>query len=216
MDNERAYKMKKLDLNKAAGEFEIISSETSLFYDDKMGIGGRSMNTLETGRLILRPITVDDFIVVHSWAGNPINTRYMAWGPNTEEQTLEFLSSVKNSKDFAVALKESNQVIGSCGIYPNDNNDTGEMGWILHMDHWKRGYGTEICGELIRYGFEDLKLHRIYAPCAAENYGSYRVMERNGMRREALHVKAFWARTDKEWIDEAVYAILADEYFEKQ
>ena len=41
---------------------------------------------------------------------------------------------------------------------------------------------------------------------------SYRVMERNGMRREALHVKAFWARVDKEWIDKAVYAILADEY----
>jgi len=87
-----------------------------------------------------------------------------AWGPDTEEQTLEFLSSVKNSKDFAVALKESNQVIESCGIYPNGNNDTGEMGWILHMNHWKRGYGTEICGELIRYGFEELKLHRIYAP----------------------------------------------------
>ena len=37
MDNERAYKMKKLDLNKAADEFEIISSETSLFYNVKTG-----------------------------------------------------------------------------------------------------------------------------------------------------------------------------------
>jgi RimJ/RimL family protein N-acetyltransferase len=40
-------------------------------------------------------------------------------------------------------------------------------------------------------------------------------MERNEMRREALHKKAFWVRVDKEWIDEAIYAILAEEYFER-
>ena len=173
--------------------------------------------TLETERLILRPITQNDFEYVHSWAGNPENTRYMAWGPNTEEQTREFISSfVKSGKDFAVVLKESECVVGSCGVYPDNGNDTGELGWILHIDYWKQGYGTELGGELIRYGFEDLKLRRIFAPCAAVNYGSYRVMERNGMRREALHVKAFWARVDKEWIDKAVYAILADEYYAKK
>jgi RimJ/RimL family protein N-acetyltransferase len=162
--------------------------------------------------LVLRPLGLDDFKAVQSWAQNPANTRYMAWGPNTEEQTREFLGSAKPGKDFAVVLKESGEVIGSCGIYPNEANDTGVVGWILHMDHWKQGFGTEFGGELIRYGFKDLALRRIYAPCAAANYGSRRVMERNGMRLEALHIKAFWARVDKEWIDEVVYAILAEEY----
>jgi len=169
--------------------------------------------TLEMERLLLRPLNEDDFDAVHSWAGNPDNTRYMAWGPNTEEQTRECLSSAIPGKDFAVVHKESNKVIGSCGVYPDPANDTGLLGWILHKDYWKRGYGTEFAGELIRYGFEDLKLRRIQAPCAAVNYGSCRIMERNGMRREALRVKAFWARVDKEWIDEAWYAILAEEYF---
>jgi RimJ/RimL family protein N-acetyltransferase/predicted thioesterase len=173
-------------------------------------------HTLETARLILRPLTLDDFGAVHSWAGNPENTRYMAWGPNNEEQTRAFLSSAKDGKDFAVVLKSSNAVIGSCGIVPNSTADRGELGWILHKDYWKNGYGTELGGELIRYGFEDLKLRRIFAPCAAVNYGSYRVMERNGMRREALNRKAFWARVDKEWIDEAVYAILAEDYFKEK
>ena len=36
------------------------------------------------------------------------------------------------------------------------------------------------------------------------------------MRREALHVKAFWARVDKEWIDKAVYAILSEEFYAKR
>ena len=168
---------------------------------------------LETERLILRPLTPNDFEAAHSWAGNPANTRYMAWGPNTEEQTREWLKSAKFGRDFAVVLKETEKVIGSCGIFPDSDNDTGELGWILHIDYWKRGYGTELGGELIRYGFEILKLRRIFAPCAATNYGSYRVMERNGMRREALHIKAFWARVDKEWIDKLVYAILAEEYY---
>lgn len=169
--------------------------------------------TLETERLILRQPAIEDLEAFQAWCGNPENTRYMSFGPNTEEQTLEWLSYAKPGKDFAVLLKETGAVIGSCGIYPNDTNYMGDIGWILHKDYWKRGYGTELGGELIRYGFEDLNLGRIQAPCAAVNYGSYRVMERNGMRREALHRKAFWARVDKEWIDEAVYAILAEEYY---
>ena len=168
---------------------------------------------LNTERLILRPLTTDDFEAVHLWAGNPQNTRYMAWGPNTKEQTREFLTSfVTPGKDFAAVLKKTNRVIGSCGVYPDNSNDTGEIGWILHMDYWKQGYGTELGAELIRYGFETLKLRRLTAPCAVENYGSRRVMERNGMRREATHIKAFWARVDKEWVDKAEYAILAEEY----
>ena len=169
---------------------------------------------LETNRLILRPLAPEDFDAVHSWAGNPENTRYMAWGPNNEEQTKAFLAQAKPDHDFAVVLKASGVVIGSCGIYPNEANYMADVGWILHIDYWKRGYGTELGGELIRYGFEDLKLSRIQAPCAAVNYASWRVMERNGMRREALHRKAFWARVDKEWIDDAVYAILAEDYFQ--
>ena len=168
--------------------------------------------TLTSARLTFRPLTPDDFEVVHSWASNPENTRFMLWGPNTAEQTRDFLINAKPGKDFAVALTNTNTVIGSCGIYPNSANDTGELGWILHKDYWKNGYGTEICGELIRYGFKGLGLRRIFTECAAVNYGSYRVMERNGMRREATYLKAFWARVDKEWIDAAGYAILAEEY----
>jgi RimJ/RimL family protein N-acetyltransferase len=179
---------------------------------------------LTTERLLLRPFASDDFAAVHSWASNPANVRYMAWGPNTEDDTRWFLSQTKPGKDFAVVLSEIDTVISSCGIYPDDANLgtvsdeayrsglSAELGWILHIDHWKKGCGAELCGELIRYGFEDLNLRRIKAPCAAANYGSYRIMERNGMRREALHVKGFWARVDKEWVDEAVYAILKDEY----
>jgi len=167
---------------------------------------------LETKQLVLRPLTLDDFPTVHSWACNPENTRLMKWGPNTEEQTREFLGNAKPGHDFAVVLKSIKTVIGSCGIYPWQVSGTMEIGWILHKDYWKNGYGTELGGELIRYGFEDLKLRRILSECAAVNYGSRRIMERNAMRQEATYVHAFWARVDKEWIDAVGYAILAEEW----
>ncbi|MCL2190092.1 MAG: GNAT family N-acetyltransferase [Defluviitaleaceae bacterium] len=169
---------------------------------------------LTTPRLTLRPLTMEDFAAVHSWASNPENVRYMSFGPNTEEETRAFLERQpkEEGRNFGVVLTETRAVIGSCGIYPNDKNDTAELGWILHMNHWKKGYGAELGAELIRYGFEDLQLRRIFTPCAAVNYGSYRIMERNNMRREALHKKTFWARVDKEWVDEAVYAILKEEW----
>jgi len=94
---------------------------------------------LETERLILRPLTLADFEAVHSWAGNPENTRYMAWGPNSEEQTQNFLAAAQTGRDFAVVLNETKNVAGSCGIYPDAGNDTAELGWILHRDYWKRG-----------------------------------------------------------------------------
>lgn len=78
--------------------------------------------TIETDRLFLRSLTLDDFAAVHSWASSPENTRLMLWGPNSEEETKRFLSKATPGKDFAVVLKASGHVIGSCGIYPDADN----------------------------------------------------------------------------------------------
>lgn len=172
--------------------------------------------TIETERLVLRPLALDDFNAVHSWASNPANTRLMLWGPNSEEETKNFLSKTKPGRDFAVVLRESGNVIGSCGIYPDVDNNNGEVGWILHRDYWRHGYGSEVGGALIKYGFETLSLRRIIAEGSAENDGSRRVMERNGMRQEALYRKAFRIRSEDRWVDAIGYAILAEDYFKKE
>ena len=91
-----------------------------------------------------------------------------------------------------------------------DISALAELGWILHRDHWKKGYGTELAGALIRFGFAELKLHRIIASCIADNYGSYRVMENSHMRREAHFIKNRFQRG--EWQDEFIYALLQEEW----
>ena len=178
--------------------------------------------TIETERLLLRPLKEDDFEAVQSYAGNYDNVRFMTWGPNEVEQTKAFIKNTidkaaaipRTDYDFAVTLKKTGRLIGACGIYIKTESTEGNVGWILHINYWKKGYGTELAGALIRYGFEVLRLHRITAFCFTENYGSYRIMERNRMRREGLFRQCHKGRPcdPKEWYDLYHYAILKDEW----
>lgn len=179
---------------------------------------------LQTNRLILREFREEDFLDVHAYSSNLENIKYMTWGPNTEEDTKNFIKECIKEKyktprlkyDFAIVLKETNKVIGGCGIYINENEDTDEgmLGWILNKKYWKQGYMTEAAHELIRFGFTTLNLHRIYATCYGDNYGSYRVMENNNMRREAHFKKRRMLRNANKriWGDELHYSILEEEW----
>lgn len=177
---------------------------------------------LETERLILRDLGVVDLEPMQAYAGCPENVKYMDWGPNSEEETRRFLAECEqwqNSPtrlhyDFAIVCKQDGRMIGSCGIYLNEELNEGMLGWILHRDYWKRGYMPEAARALLAFGFEDLRLHRIYATCDADNYGSWRVMEKSAMRREGHFLKKRLRRTPKghEWCDEYHYAMLAEEW----
>ena len=178
------------------------------------------MPTLETPRLVLRDVRETDFAAIQGWAGNIDNIKYMTFGPNSEGDTRAWIAkAMKSALDkprtefhFAVTLQSTGEVIGTCGIdrekaWYADRFINGSVGWILHMDYWKQGYGTELAGALLRFGFGELGLHRIHATCDAENYGSRRVMERSGMRREAVLREKILAR-DGTWHDQYDYAML--------
>jgi len=179
------------------------------------------MIPLETKRLILRKYTENDFSAVHSYGSCRENLIYMLWGPNNEEQTREYINrSIERTEEnpiknyiYAVVLKETNKLIGGCEIALLSDY-YAEIGWILHRDYWKQGYGAEMGKALLKFGFEELNLHRIIATCDVENYGSYRVMEKIGMRREGLFIEARPANklSAKKYSDELWYGILKREW----
>ncbi|MCL2774064.1 MAG: GNAT family N-acetyltransferase [Oscillospiraceae bacterium] len=178
------------------------------------------MKTLETERLILRKFAADDFAAVHSYASCRENVLYMPWGPNSEEQTRDFINtSISKAEEipindyqYAIVLKKTGNLIGGCEISPS--GEEASLGWTLHRDYWKQGYGPEMGKALLKFGFEELGLRRITANCDAENYGSYRVMEKIGMRREGLSIESRPANklTDRRYSDTLRYAILKDEW----
>ena len=86
----------------------------------------------------------------------------------------------------------------------------GEIGYILHPDHQGQGFAAEAGEALLRLGFDGLGLHRVIGRCDARNRASARVLERLGMRREAHFVRNEIVKG--EWTDELVYAMLEDEW----
>lgn len=81
---------------------------------------------------------------------------------------------------------------------------------MFNPEYYNKGYASEAASAILKYGFEDLKLHRIVATCQPENIPSYRVMEKIGMRREGYFKKCI--PYGEQWWDEYCYVILEEEW----
>ena len=89
-------------------------------------------------------------------------------------------------------------------------HDQGEIGYALGAAYRGQGYATEAARGLLAYAFATLGLHRVQATTGPANRGSWRVMERLGMRREGYLREA--AFSEGAWTDVLIYAILASEF----
>lgn len=174
---------------------------------------------LATPRLRLREYTDDDFPAVHAYASDAEVTRYMRWGPNSEEDTRAFLrlgaaqrgERPRRHFDLAITLAADGRLVGGGGLHVAEPEHRGAfMGYVLHRDHWGRGYASEAARAMLAFGFERLGLHRIWAVCDPANTISARVLEKIGMRREGHLREHRWEKG--RWVDELLYAVLADEW----
>jgi [ribosomal protein S5]-alanine N-acetyltransferase len=176
---------------------------------------------IRTERLLLRPFTQGDFDAVHAYANDDAVIRFMDWGPNTLEETQAALDRFSETNlrqtladvNLAIHHVEVGTVIGSIRLsVNNETTRTGDFGYALASAYWRCGLGTEAARAMLRAGFEDLGLRRIWAECDTRNIGSWGIMQKLGMRREAH----FWQdkRSRDGWRDSYLYAILADEWRE--
>lgn len=141
---------------------------------------------LETERLILRPITVEDANAVYEWASDERVARYMVY-PRHEniETTLEWLKTIDhtndNDYDFGFVEKESGKLIGSGGIYWEEKRAQWRLGYNFRFDRWNQGYGTEAAREMVRFAKEELNVEKIGSCHAVENPYSGKVMMNCGL-----------------------------------
>lgn len=147
---------------------------------------------LKTDRLLLRPSRADDLDAVHAYASDPDNTRFMLFLPNgAREETARFLSAAAaewekphpQCYEFVLTLDDGT-LIGAASIALAGAEGTGELGWILNRQYWKRGYAKEAALALIAFAREELGLTRLVAHCDARNQASARVMEAIGLTLE--------------------------------
>jgi RimJ/RimL family protein N-acetyltransferase len=177
-------------------------------------------NRITTTRLILRDYRESDFSGVHEYACDDETVKFMSWGPNSPKETRDFinlaisLAHLEPRVDFhfIIELKKNRKIIGGCGIHIREKRrDMALIGYTLNKHFWGQGFATESLGALLKFGFEQLDLTEIRATCDVRNIGSYRVMEKNNMRRKARMDKHLLQKG--EWRDTYLYAILRRDYF---
>lgn len=152
------------------------------------------MPELETPRLLLRPMRVSDAADMFEYAKSPDVTRYLLWAPHADiGYTKRFLAYIERRYrigmhyEWAVVLKETGRMIGTCGFAAIDpNHNCGELGYVLAPAQHGKGLMTEAALRVLRFGFEELELHRIEARYMEGNDASRRLMERIGMRFEGI------------------------------
>ena len=111
-----------------------------------------------------------------------------------------------------IEVKKLGRVVGNTGFNVKKLGDQrmGAIGWTLGVAFEDHGFVTEAARALIGHLFGVEGFHRLQAMTSVDNVRSWRLMERLGMRREAHFVKN--CHHDAGWVDEYVYAILAEEW----
>ncbi|MGM7702382.1 GNAT family N-acetyltransferase [Pseudalkalibacillus sp. Hm43] len=150
--------------------------------------------SLNTDRLILREITLEDTEDLHHYASNDDVTRLVAWERHTNlSESKQFIKTFlpKYVVPWGIEHKESGAFIGTVHfVWWDEANHSAEIGYVLSQDYWGQGLITEAANAVISFGFEKLDLVRIQARCFLENDGSERVMKKLGMTYEGTVRKA--------------------------
>lgn len=153
----------------------------------------------ETSRLLIREFELADAAAVHSYASRGDILTYEVWGPNSTEDTIQYLEaciekaseSPRKHWETAIVMKETERLIGSCGIrIGTENPKAAGLGYIMHPDFWGQGFTSEAVRGMMEFAHKKLGINRFWATCAQENIASWRVMEKAGMEREG-EMKAY-------------------------
>ena len=176
---------------------------------------------LHTERLTLRRMKVGDSFDMFEYAAREDVTEFLLWKPHPNiaytREYLQFVAThyeIGDFFDWAVVLTEEDKMIGTCGFTKFDyTHNLGEIGYVINPEYRGRGIAVEAVREVMRFGFEELKLNRIEAKFMEHNAASLRVMEKAGMTFEGFHRKAMKIKGKYETVGYS--SILRDEFFEK-
>ncbi|SFB07395.1 MULTISPECIES: GNAT family N-acetyltransferase [unclassified Bacillus (in: firmicutes)] len=158
--------------------------------------------TLETERLILRKLTMDDLEDMFAYASKDEVTKYVTWETHqTLEDTKRFLEFALNQYEqqkvapWGMEEKETGKIIGTIDfVWWHPQHHSAEIGYVLNPSYWGKGITTEAARAIIDFGFKNMDLVRIQARCFVENIGSERVMEKTGMEYEGILRKAMFVK----------------------
>lgn len=139
-------------------------------------------------RILLRYITLSDAYDMYEYASIPEVSEYLLWSPHINltatEGYIEYLCERYKKglyADWALVLKDSDKMIGTCGFAQLDlKKKVGEIGYVLSPYYRKKGYMSEAFELILRFSFEKIGLEKVQLRIMSENTDSKRIAERFG------------------------------------
>jgi ribosomal-protein-alanine N-acetyltransferase len=168
---------------------------------------------LETERLLIRKFTLDDLDKLIEVRSDEAVIKYIGGkklqNPEALAQRLEFYIGCYERFGFgmcAMIWKETGEMFGWSGLMPLEDTGEIEVGYGRTEEFWGKGIGFECAMAWLEFGFGQAGLERIVAIALPENKGSWRIMEKCGMKYE---------KTETHYGAECVfYAISKDEFYD--
>jgi RimJ/RimL family protein N-acetyltransferase len=173
---------------------------------------------LETERLLLRRLRESDLGPFLDYRNDPEVARYQSWEGYAEGEARGMVRASERGEpfapgewfQFAVELKETEELVGDLGFRVEADGRQAEVGYTFAREHWGKGYASEAVSRLLDHAFQNLGLHRVYAVTDQENWASFALLERLGLRREGAFVQNAWFKG--RWSSEYLYATLREEW----
>ncbi len=177
------------------------------------------MGILQTKRLLLRPLELSDIpqLVPLIGAREVAATTLRIPHPYTEQHARDFIVGGHDGSTnraaiagLAIVTKADERLIGGVGLSVEQDHQRAELGYWVGVPYWGRGYATEAARAVLAYGFEELKLNRIFAGHFAGNQASGRVLQKIGMCHEGCQREHIlkWGK----FLDSEMYGILRSEW----
>ncbi|NLW88208.1 MAG: GNAT family N-acetyltransferase [Clostridiaceae bacterium] len=178
---------------------------------------------LTTPRLVLRPVTTDDFLDICAYGRDEETGQYMLHWPKTPEQIKEYIDECVASMssttptwfEFSVIHKDTAKMIGTISLI--SEGDEAELGWMLHPAFRRQGLMSEAAAEMIRYAFDSLDRSAVWATCTAQNIASVRLLEKLGMAVVLSEPQKKVIKNDREiFLDRLMYRMSRTEWEARQ
>lgn len=170
--------------------------------------------SFETPRLRLMPYSEADIaeLVPLIGAQEVAATTLRIPHPYTEQDAREFITATRQGGLLrrSIRLRSEGKLVGGVGLNVEEEHQRAELGYWIGVPYWGHGYATEAAGEMVRYGFEVLGLHRIFASYFSNNPASRRVLQKLGMEREGCQRQH--VRKCDQFVDLELYALLRREW----
>jgi len=176
---------------------------------------------IQTERLLLREVEESDFDAIHAYASDPEVVEHMAWGPNTEQATRDFITNCRSKiqsdprLEYVVAVvpKGQSELVGTVGIYlPSGHAHSAMLGYAFGREVWAMAIASEAVRPMLEVAFDVLRLDRVWASCDPDNGASARVLQKLGMSLEGhlrhdqnirgvLRDSLVWGMLRNEWLN---------------